>query len=1343
MGSPANREIEIFNSALERTTPAERAACLDGACAEDADLRARIEALISAHEQADGFLPTEDAKAQASELAKALTPAPGMFPVTEKVGDRIGRYKLLQKIGEGGCGVVYMAEQQEPVRRKVALKVIKLGMDTKSVIARFEAERQALALMDHPNIAKVLDAGATEAGRPYFVMELVHGTKITDYCDENNLDITTRLNLFIQVCQAVQHAHQKGIIHRDIKPSNILVTLRDGVPVPKVIDFGIAKATTDQRLTDKTVFTAFEQFMGTPAYMSPEQAEMSELGIDTRSDIYSLGILLYELLTGATPFDAKQLLQSGLDAMRKTIRETEPPRPSTKLGTMLAADLTAVAQRHSAESPKLIHLIRGDLDWIVMKALEKDRTRRYETANGLAADIKRHLNSEPVVARPPSTLYRFQKMVRRNQLAFAAAGAIAAAVLLGLVFSSLEAIRATKSEKNERAARVAAEQSQTREAKERALADENAHQAAASEQHARSLLYAPDMRLVQQAWDEGNLSRMTSLLEAHRLKPGEADERGFEYFYFQNLAKGEPEQVLYHATNAVLGVAISPDGKWLASRTTTEVRLWDLAARSLVAAFASSATNGDQAGVDPSEYNVSFSFDSQYLSIPTETGLQLFQIPTRQIRNLSTKPVYWIGFSPTTNLIAFNEGNNDGTVKVRVWDYLINKELVTPELQAAFCWSPDGTRLLAGRWDSDVLAWDKATWSRPSTNRFVSYLSTLAIPPQGGLMAAADWQGTVHLTESIGGKEIGSLASGDIRASALAFSPDGKLLATGSGTEVIQIWDLTTRQRVRQLRGHQGKVTSLAFSPDGRLLASSATDGEVRLWNLSRPTGEFQITNGLTRFGWNPPQFSPDGKWLALQNYAAKNGETTNGIILDTSTLKFIASVTGEIVSFSPDARQMVTLVYGKVLQFQVWMTSTFSNRAAIYLDEYSFYGHPNLSPDGCFNGIGLFSKPKGGDLGDSLGSGLFNAVSGEKILESSGDSASDPSSLFLPNGRAWVCADGQKIMLYDLQTRTNRLTLESNSEIAFMAISPDGKTLAASHFNYLISLWDLDSGRQLGTLVGHQGHVLSLAFSSDGRTLASGSEDRTIKLWHLATQRELASFTEGKGVYWLTFSPDNQMLVSGGMGFYHFWRAPRDEATVLPSVPNLAMADLPTNSIWRVPDGADQMTPRMVAEQDQCFTNMLKIYSAIMTYRQDHQQMPDWLSDLVPKYLSDTNCLICPVCARTGEKPDNMRIHDPKLVSSYSYQFNAHSNVWTDYYGVALPGDTMKTWKERQLLRYGPVVPVVRCGWHAQSLSVTFAGERRVESEQAWGEQAWEKEAEQALILKQGAATNAVPTTR
>jgi hypothetical protein len=356
-------------------------------------------------------------------------------PVEEDLSGHIDRYKILQKLGEGGCGVVYMAEQTEPVRRRVALKVIKLGMDTKQVIARFEAERQALALMDHPNIAKVLDAGTTEKGRPYFVMELVKGIRITDYCDQNHLSTEERLGLFTLVCHAIQHAHQKGIIHRDIKPSNILVTLHDGVPVPKVIDFGIAKA-TEQALTEKTVFTAFGQFMGTPAYMSPEQAELSGLDIDTRSDIYALGVLLYELLTGKTPFDAKELLQAGLDEMRRRIREEEPMRPSTRLSTMADADLTEVAQQRHAEPSKLTRFIRGDLDWIVMKCLEKDRTRRYETANGLATDIRRHLTNEPVVACPPSAAYRFQKMVRRNKLAFAAITAVAAALLLGLGLST-------------------------------------------------------------------------------------------------------------------------------------------------------------------------------------------------------------------------------------------------------------------------------------------------------------------------------------------------------------------------------------------------------------------------------------------------------------------------------------------------------------------------------------------------------------------------------------------------------------------------------------------------------------------------------------------------------------------------------------------------------------------------------------------------------------------------------------------------------------------------------------------------------------------------------------------
>jgi hypothetical protein len=446
MKESSEREKAILEAAL-LLPAAQQPLYLEKICAADAALRQRLESLIHARDEA---------------ATSQLPPAPNetimvTVPPTEKPGDRIGHYKLLQQVGEGGCGVVYMAEQDKPVRRRVALKVIKLGMDTRSVIARFEAERQALALMDHPNIAKVLDAGATDTGRPFFVMELVRGIKITDYCDQNKLSTRERLELFIPLCHAVQHAHQKGVIHRDIKPSNILVTLHDGVPVPKVIDFGIAKA-TDQRLTDKTLFTQFEQFIGTPAYMSPEQAEMSGLDIDTRTDIYSLGVLLYELLTGQTPFDAKALVAGGLERMRQTIRETDPERPSTRLSSMAANELTTTARRQRAEPPRLISLIRGDLDWIVMKAMEKDRTRRYETANGLVLDVQRFLDNEPIAARPPSNLYRLQKLVRRKKATFAGVGAVSLALVLGFIVSLYLFLQ----ERQARRRAVAAEQEQAR-----------------------------------------------------------------------------------------------------------------------------------------------------------------------------------------------------------------------------------------------------------------------------------------------------------------------------------------------------------------------------------------------------------------------------------------------------------------------------------------------------------------------------------------------------------------------------------------------------------------------------------------------------------------------------------------------------------------------------------------------------------------------------------------------------------------------------------------------------------------------------------------------------------------
>ena len=477
MSSTKQLEDALFYAAASVADADQRKIFLDQACANNPDLRTVVERMLSAQGEAEHFfdkgrsalhLPADEIPAAMAGCIKEKA------TVDEQIGTWIGRYKLLQQIGEGGCGVVYMAGQEEPVRRRVALKVIKLGMDTKSVIARFEAERQALALMDHSNIAHVFDAGATETGRPYFVMELIRGTKITDYCDQGNLDTNQRLHLFIQICHAIQHAHQKGVIHRDIKPSNILVTLHDGVPVPKVIDFGIAKA-IEGKLTDQTLFTAYEQFIGTPAYMSPEQAEMSGLDVDTRSDIYSLGVLLYELLTSRTPFDSKQLMKSGLDEMRRTLRETEPQRPSTILTTLQGTELKATAVHRHEEPPKLISLLKGDLDWIVMKSLEKDRTRRYETANGLALDVERYLNNEPIIARPPSRFYRLQKLVRRNETVFAAGAAVGVVLIIGLAILTWLFVnerearqqQARLSEQAERAERMEMELRRQTEAREK------------------------------------------------------------------------------------------------------------------------------------------------------------------------------------------------------------------------------------------------------------------------------------------------------------------------------------------------------------------------------------------------------------------------------------------------------------------------------------------------------------------------------------------------------------------------------------------------------------------------------------------------------------------------------------------------------------------------------------------------------------------------------------------------------------------------------------------------------------------------------------------------------------
>jgi serine/threonine protein kinase len=512
----AKDEKAIFLAAFEQATPAARQAYLQGACGDDAALLKRLKVLLSVHEQSQGPL---DAPSPVVALAPTADD-----PITERPGNVIGPYKLMEQIGEGGMGLVFVAEQQQPVRRKVALKVIKPGMDTRSVIARFEAERQALALMDHPNIAKVHDGGETANGRPYFVMELVKGVPITEYCDQNHVPIRQRLELFLDACAAVQHAHQKGIIHRDIKPSNILVVSNDGTPLVKVIDFGVAKA-IGQQLTDKTIYTQFTQLLGTPLYMSPEQAGQSGVDVDTRTDIYALGVLLYELLTGTTPFDKERLRDAAYDEIRRIIREEEPPKPSTRISTLGQAATTISTQRKS-EPKRLSQLFRGELDWIVMKALEKDRNRRYESASAFAADIGRYLHDEPVVACPPSAGYRFRKFARRNRAMLVTTLLVSAALVTAVVALAVSNVLIWRE----------------KDLKQEALNDK----AVALEQAQENALEAEeDLQLVFQALDEvyleeseGRLDRLPAEGGYHRFvdNPGEAQlqvaflEKGVKFY---------------------------------------------------------------------------------------------------------------------------------------------------------------------------------------------------------------------------------------------------------------------------------------------------------------------------------------------------------------------------------------------------------------------------------------------------------------------------------------------------------------------------------------------------------------------------------------------------------------------------------------------------------------------------------------------------------------------------------------------------------------------------------------------------------------------------------------------
>jgi serine/threonine protein kinase/WD40 repeat protein len=1081
----------IFLDAVEIASKPERLAYLDRRCGSDHNLRSEVETLLRHQRQLGDYL---ERPAIDLEETWHLTPR----AITEGPGTVIGPYKLVQELGAGGMGEVWMAEQTHPVRRKVALKIIKAGMDTRQIVARFEAEHQALALMDHPNIAKVFDAGATECGRPYFVMELVQGVPITTYCDDYHLTPRERLGLFLSVCQAVQHAHQKGIIHRDLKPSNVLVTFRDDEPLPKVIDFGVAKA-TGERLTERTAVTQCGQLVGTLEYMSPEQASFA-LDIDTRSDIYSLGVLLYELLTGSTPFEKKRLRAATFDEGLRIIREEEPPRASTRLSTI--EGLSTITAHCNTEPADLRRLLKGDLDWILMRCLEKDRNRRYETANGLAMDLKRYLADEPVAACPPSVRYRLRKAVRRHKGPVVAASLVVLALVGGIIGTTWGLIRANDQLffallHRARAGRLSRQMGQRLDSLEALARAARIRPDELLRDEAIAAMALPDVRLVP-GWHSAPPDILSVAYGWQYRLYACADRPGI--IIIRSIPDNQEMQRI--ASGTVLGkcMCFSPDDRFLlAIEEGYRLRVWRVA---------------DGQPVLPDDLRdcraYAFSPDGRRLAIGQREWVLLFDLATGQEVRRCRLParVHGLAFHPDNGKLAvgYFKSSVASVYDAASWVLLTHLAVGPMDEQFVF-WHPDGERLAVTGTDPRIQIWNVATKRRVATlEGHTDYVSAVTFHPEGGLLASHSWDGVLRLWDPATGRQLLQLPLNV--ADRPRFSSDGRLLGAAPHGEQTDLLEVTPSCEYLTLVSSEGAARGVYsrgdISPDGRLLVVGMDEG-ARLWDL-------QSRRELTTLPAGTVDVS-----FAERRPGEGGAGAPNGPHLDLLTCGSSGLLRWPITS-DPQGRR---LCFGPPRQLSALHRACFArgpdgSTLAAVTEEGGANKILDLETGAVQQELGVHPQ---GDVRALSGDGRWTASCGwhsdrvrvwnirtgqigrEWVL------GRHTLVFFTPGSRALIIARGDEFSFWDVKTwqPTRRLRRDIAQYPGWVAFSPDGRLMAMEMAPAVIHLKEVATGRTVAKFEDpHGDRACWQGFTPDGTRLVIVSRFASaVHIWDLRAIRK------------------------------------------------------------------------------------------------------------------------------------------------------------------------------------------------------------------------------------------------